>query len=165
MRAATSIPALLRSVVAGLTFLTLLTAGAIAQAPKPVWFIDEGDVGVFAKWGIPETDAVGMVLSCEAGRIAILPALYAMQEPASVPDVAFTVDGNTMRRSAELIFSERDAAYQAKISVATSDNLIDALRRGSSLTYDFAPPLVEGSSFTLSLSGSAKAIDRVLRGC
>lgn len=138
---------------------------ALAQE-EPRWFADVGSVGKFAKWGIPETDAVGFSIECEpGGGIEMRPALYAMEQPPAVPDVAFKIDGEDFVRDAELEFSEADAAWQATVSINAADELIDALRRGAELTYDFEPPLREGDRFTLSLSGSARAIDTALEDC
>ncbi|MEO1102153.1 MAG: hypothetical protein AAFW98_00225 [Pseudomonadota bacterium] len=145
--------------------LTMLSDASVAQE-GPRWFADVGDVGAFAKWGIPETDAVGFTVSCEAGgAVEVRPALFAMEEPAEIPDIRFVVDGEPYLRDAKLAFSERDAAWQAAAVVAQDDALIGALRRGAELTYDFSPPLREGDEFTISLSGSAKAIDQVLEVC
>lgn len=124
------------------------------------------DEVALAKFGIPKTDAVGFEVVCiSAGVIEIRPALYAIAEPSQDPDIRFLVDGEPYVRDAKLGFSERDAAWQASAVIDRQDALVNALRRGSKLTYDFDPPLREGDAFTLSLSGSAKAIDEALENC
>lgn len=139
---------------------------ALAQTDQPRWFADVGDVYIAAKWGIPQTDAVGLAVRCaDGGMVVIAPALYALEKPDVIPDVAFTVDDQPYVRPLQLVFSERDEAWQAEIKVRRDDEVITAMRRGSRLTYDFAPPLQDGDAFTLSLSGSAKAIDTVLSAC
>ncbi len=144
----------------------LATTSIAAADEKPHWFADSGPVGALAKWGIPETDAVGFEVVCVAPkRVRIRPALFAMEEPAATPDIRFQVDGEPYLRTARLDFSERDGAWQASAEIARDDALVDAMRRGSKLTYNFSPPLREGDAFTISLSGSAKAIDEALNGC
>lgn len=148
-----------------LALLLLAAGGAVAQG-SPAWFADDSVSPVRARWGIPETDAVGFEVVCESpGRVALRPALFAMEKPDPVPDIRFDVDGDRYDRTATLAFSERDAAFQATAVVNRADPLIDALRRGSTVTYDFQPPLREGDAFTVSLKGSAKAIDDALAGC
>ncbi|WP_420391436.1 invasion associated locus B family protein [Acuticoccus sp.] len=139
--------------------------GSVALGAEPVWFVRDDAAGPGARWGIPQTDAVGLEVTCRGGRVIVRPALFAMEEPAQPPDVRFTVDGEDFVRDASLAFVERDAAWQAAAEVEPDDPLVDAMRRGSQLTYDFAPPLREGDAFTISLSGSAKAIDAVLSSC
>lgn len=132
---------------------------------EPRWFADPSD-RPRAKWGIPETDAVGFEVECLPGdTVAMRPALFAMAEPAAVPDIRFVVDGENFVRDAELAYSERDSAWQGWAKVDRGDALIDAIRRGNELTYDFQPPLRDGDAFTLSLTGSARAIDEALEGC
>lgn len=144
----------------------VLVAGSAAAVEKPRWFNAGSDAEALARWGIPETDAVGFEVMCRSdGTIIVKPALFAMQEPASDPNIRFMVDGEPYVRDAKLAFSERDKAWQASAVIPRDDALIDALRRGSKLTYDFDPPLREGDAFTLSLSGSAKAIDAALDKC
>jgi hypothetical protein len=148
----------------------LLVAGAalapLAAQPVPEWFADEDAAPVRARWGIPGMDAVGFEVLCAApGRVAIRPALFAMSEPAELQQIRFDIDGDRYERNATLAFSERDGAFQATAVVSREDPLIDALRRGSDVTYDFLPRLREGDEFTVSLSGSAKAIDAALEGC
>lgn len=146
--------------------LTAAAGAALASDAKPAWFADESDEAAVAKWGIPQSDAVGFEVKCAgAGRVVMAPALYAPDRPDAVPDIVFTVDGEPYVRSATLTFSERDAAWQAEAVVPTGDALVAALRRGSTLAYDFSPPLREGDRFSLSLSGSARAIDAALEGC
>ncbi|MEM9222841.1 MAG: hypothetical protein AAGB11_10605 [Pseudomonadota bacterium] len=140
-------------------------AGVVATEGKPRWFSNVGEAGAFARWGIPETDAVGFVVSCEEGGVSLLPALYAVDKPSATPGVRFIVDGDDYVRDAQLRFSEEDAAWQALVAVNAEDSLITAMRRGNELTYDFEPPLREGDAFTIDLSGSAKAIDAVLEAC
>lgn len=138
----------------------------MAAKDGPRWFTDVGGETVRAKWGIPETDAVGFEVVClERGQLGMRPALFAIEEPAAVPQIRFSVDGEAFDRPAKLDFSERDQAFQASAIIPRDDALIDALRRGRELTYDFDPPLREGDAFTLSLSGSAKAIDAALDKC
>ncbi len=145
--------------------ITLLFAGG-ALAEGPLWFADEAADPVRAKWGIPQTDAVGFEVVCEAtGRVVIRPALFTFEEPAEMPQLRFDVDGDLYDRDLTLVFSERDKAWQATAVVIRSDAIISALRRGSEVTYDFEPPLREGDAFTVSLSGSASAIDDALEGC
>ena len=144
----------------------LASTSGVAAEEKPRWFADIGDVGAHAKWGIPETDAVGFEVECvEDARVKIRPALFAMEEPDALPDIRFSVDGEPYVRSAHLDYSELDGAWQASAVLSKNDALVDAMRRGSELTYDFTPPLREGDAFTISLSGSAKAIDAALDGC
>lgn len=139
---------------------------AHADADAPRWFTDIGEAKVAAKWGIPETDAVGFDMRClEDGTIIMRPALYAIDKPDIVPDIALTVDDEPYVRPLRLVFSELDGAWQAEIPVARDDAVIAALRRGNTLTYDFAPPLRDGDAFTLSLTGSARAIDAALSAC
>ncbi len=131
-----------------------------------MWFADDSAATVRAKWGIPGMNAVGFEVVCvEPGRVAIRPALFAAEELAEVPPIRFDVDGDRFDRTATLIFSEPDGAWQATATVGRDDPIIDALRRGSAVTYDFQPPLREGDRFTVSLSGSAKAIDGALADC
>lgn len=154
--------------MAGTVATVALCAAAVPSSAQeePRWFTDVGDVGAFARWGIPETDAVGFTIECEAdGGVEMRPALYAMEEPSTVPNVTFNIDGQAYVRDARLVFSEADAAWQAAVNVSGDDALINALRRGARLTYDFDPPLREGDRFTLSLSGSARAIDAALVNC
>lgn len=133
---------------------------------EPRWFLDADDKAALARWGIPESDAVGFEVVClENGAIEIRPALYAIDEPPEMPDIRFDVDGEPYVRHAKLGFSERDAAWQASTVVGREDSLVDALRRGNELTYDFDPPLRPGDSFTIDLTGSAKAIDAALKNC
>lgn len=144
----------------------MISTPASALDEKPRWFADQSDDEAVALWGIPETDAVGFSLRCEGGGAVVMaPALYAVEEPEVMPDVAFTVDGEAYVRPVTLRYSERDAAWQAVARVGKTDALIAALRRGSKLTYDFAPPLRDGDMFSLSLSGSARAIDAALKRC
>ncbi|GAB5374744.1 MAG: hypothetical protein AcusKO_12060 [Acuticoccus sp.] len=143
-----------------------LMAGTAAAQEEPRWFTATGDATALARWGIPESDAVGFEVVCyDDGTILIRPALFAMDEPADVPDIRFSVDGEPYLRDARLDFSNRDAAWQASAVIDRGDALVNALRRGSELTYDFDPPLREGDAFTISLSGSAKAIDAALENC
>ncbi|WMS44883.1 hypothetical protein RDV64_11040 [Acuticoccus sp. MNP-M23] len=153
--------------VRAIALAVMLVWSSVAAADeKPRWFADVGTVGAFAKWGIPETDAVGFEVVCvENERVRIRPALFAVEEPAAMPDIRFQVDGEPYLRSARLDFSERDGAWQASSVLSKNDALVDAMRRGSKLTYDFSPPLRQGDAFTISLSGSAKAIDAALDGC
>ncbi|MEM0906436.1 MAG: hypothetical protein AAGJ94_03665 [Pseudomonadota bacterium] len=153
------------AVGAAVAALGLGTASTALAQEKPRWFA-VGDASNLARWGIPDTDAVGFEVIClNSGEVEMRPALFAMSEPTATPDIRFLVDGEPYVRDAKLGFSERDAAWQASAVVARDDALINALRRGSSLTYDFDPPLREGDSFTISLSGSAKAIDSALEDC
>jgi hypothetical protein len=143
----------------------LVVAGA-AFAGEPVWFVDAAGDPPAAKWGIPGTDAVGFVVACgEDGGAVVSPALYAMERPAEAPDVLFVIDGDRYVRDARLVFSERDGAFRAEIVVPRTGALIEGMRRGYDLTYDFEPVLREGDRFTLSLSGSADAIDEALGAC
>ncbi len=145
---------------------SVLVAASAAAQGEPRWFADVRDEVALAKFGIPKTDAVGFEVVClGSGVIEIRPALYAIAEPSQDPDIRFLVDGEPYVRDAKLGFSERDAAWQASAVIDRQDALVDALRRGSKLTYDFDPPLREGDAFTLSLSGSAKAIDEALENC
>lgn len=146
--------------------MLLATTSIAAADDKPHWFSDVGTVGAYAKWGIPETDAVGFEVVCvHPARVKIRPALFAMDEPAAMPDIRFQVDGEPYIRTAKLDYSERDGAWQASSELSRDDALVDAMRKGSKLTYNFDPPLREGDAFTISLSGSAKAIDKALDGC
>lgn len=149
------------------TLLAIALAAVPAAAEdEPRWFADIKDEAVLAKWGIPEADAVGFVVAClDNGELEIKPALFAIEQPDEVPHIRFLVDGEPYVRNAKLGFIERDVAWQASAVVRRDDALVDALRRGSKLTYDFDPPLREGDAFTLSLSGSAKAIDEALKNC
>jgi len=155
----------------GLVIAAALGAASAAAAqaePKsePRWFADLRASEPAAKWGIPESNAVGFTVSCRGdGLLEVRPALFAITPPDVVPDIRFMVDGEAYVRQATLDFSERDTAWQASALVAPDDEVIDALRRGEEVTYDFDPPLREGDAFTLSLSGSAKAIDEVLEEC
>ena len=88
-----------------------------------------------------------------------------MTEPQTEQKLRFTVDGDTFVRDARLVFSERDAAWQASAAVATDDALLAALKRGHAITYDFAPPLRPGDAFTVSLKGSADALGDVIEAC
>lgn len=143
----------------------LVASGSGGAVEKPRWFSDANEATV-AKWGIPEVGAVGFVVRCDrAGTIWMMPALYAMAEPGKVPDVRFEIDGKPFVRSARLAFLKDDQAWQAAVRLRKDDALIDAMRKGSRLSYDFEPPLREGDRFTLSLSGSAKAIDKALEAC
>ncbi|MEM6761587.1 MAG: hypothetical protein AAF615_01795 [Pseudomonadota bacterium] len=142
-----------------------LSAPVLAEDDKPRWFASVSDTDAFARWGIPETDAVGFEVVCSTGDVVLRPALYAMEKPAELPQIRFSVDGEDYLRDAKFAFSELDAAWQAETVVERQDGLVDAMRRGSELTYDFDPPLRTGDEFTLSLSGSAKAIDEALEGC
>lgn len=149
-----------------LAAVLLVAAGAALAEGTPAWFADEDASPVRAKWGIRGTDAVGFEILCLApGEVSLRPALFAVAEPASAPTVRFDVDGSRYERPASLAYSERDGAFQATAVVGRTDPLIDALRRGTAVTYDFEPPLREGDAFTVSLSGSAKAIDTALAGC
>ncbi|MEM7695723.1 MAG: hypothetical protein AAF318_14825 [Pseudomonadota bacterium] len=141
-------------------------AASAGQADTPRWFSEGGSGDVHAKWGIPQTDAVGFEVMCEdGGSVVIRPALYAMDAPDSAPDIRFEVDGEGFVRDATLDFSERDAAWHAKAVVSKEDALIGALRRGNRVSYDFEPPLRDGDRFSLDLTGSAKAIDAMLDAC
>lgn len=143
----------------------MLVAGT-ALAGEPEWFADVGPQGAAAKWGIPESNVVGFTVECvKDGPITIRPALFATSEPAPMHDIGFVVDGEVFRRNAALKFSPDDGAWQAEAEVARDDHLIAALRRGNEVTYDFEPPLREGDRFTLSLKGSAAAIDQALEQC
>ncbi|MBJ3776084.1 invasion associated locus B family protein [Acuticoccus mangrovi] len=144
---------------------SLFVSGALAEEPEPHWYAGLGEAGGYARWGIPESDAVGFEVACHDDGVMLRPALYAMEEPAQTPDIRFDVDGTDYVRDATLSFNELDAAWQASATVGRNDALIDAMRRGSKLSYDFDPPLREGDAFTLSLSGSAKAIDQALQNC
>lgn len=147
-------------------FAVVLAVASAAAQDKPRWFADVRDNLALAKWGIPKTEAVGFEVVCLGqGTIEIRPALYAITQPAETPDIRFMIDGEPYVRDAKLGFSERDAAWQASAVIGRDDGLINALRRGSKVTYDFDPPLREGDAFTLSLSGSAKAIDAALENC
>ena len=150
-----------------LLVLAFVVAGYPATAEEePRWYSDVGDVGAYAKWGIPDTDAVGFEVVClDSGHVEMRPALYAVEQPMQLPDIRFSIDGEAYVRDAKLGFSKRDFAWQASAVVSKDDAIIDAMRRGSKLTYDFDPPLRDGDAFTLSLSGSAKAIDAALDAC
>lgn len=140
------------------------TPAAIAQSPR--WFADAaGGAGPRAKWGIPESDAVGFEVLCGGGGVVLRPALFAVEELADPPPIRFTVDGTDFVRDATLTFDEASQAWQAAALVALDDDLITAMRRGTELTYDFDPPLRQGDAFTVSLSGSAKAINAAIRTC
>lgn len=141
-----------------------LAAGA-AVAETPRWFTAAGAAGLSARWGIPSTDAVGFEIRCEGAGVRAQPALYAVNEPSARPQVRFRIDGEDHLRPADLTYRERDGAWQASALLPRDDSLIDALRRGEELTYDFEPMLREGDAFTLSLTGSAKAIDEALEAC
>lgn len=148
-----------------LAIVLVATGAAVAQG-SPVWFADDDAAPVRAKWGIPGMNAVGFEVVCvEPGRVAIRPALFAVEQLAEVPQIRFEVDGDRYDRSATLAYSEPDGAWQAMATVGREDPVIDALRRGSDVTYDFLPPLREGDEFTVSLSGSAKVIDAALERC
>lgn len=146
-------------------FCAALPLSGAAQ-DGPHWFTVRGDGGFVAQWGIPETDAVGFSVVCvEAERIMLRPALYAYDTPDELPAIRFTVDGTTYVRTLDLVFNQRDAAWQATTKIDADDAVIDALRRGNEVTYDFDPPLRPGDAFTVSLKGSADAIDEVLETC
>ncbi|RAH99434.1 hypothetical protein DLJ53_23215 [Acuticoccus sediminis] len=137
-----------------------------SAANEPRWFVQEAPSGNVAFWGVPDTDAVGFTVSCTSGSNVILsPALYAMSEPTGSQKIRFTVDDDTYVRDALLVFSERDAAWRATAVVSTEDEVLTALKRGSTVTYDFDPPLREGDAFTVSLKGSGDAINKVIDGC
>ncbi|WP_157961901.1 hypothetical protein [Acuticoccus kandeliae] len=148
-------------------FVGVLAMMATASfAASPLWFADEKDPASGAKWGIPNSDAVGFVVSCNGpGRVAMRPALYAMEAVEPAPKIRFTVDEAAYEREAEFAFSKADAAWQAYAVVSRDDPLVDALRRGTEVTYDFDPRQRDGDAFTVSLSGSAEVIDQALEDC
>jgi hypothetical protein len=136
-----------------------------ADAADPRWFADGSGGGTVAKWGIAESDAVGFSVGCESGFVVVSPELYAVEEPAASLTIRFSVDGKPYDRRATLTYDETINAWHAKAKVADDDALIEAMRKGKRLTYDFDPPLRDGDAFTVSLSGSAKVIDEALEGC
>lgn len=165
MRASRSTRRWPKRAILATAFCAALTVDSAAQ-DEPHWFNVEGAMGAVAQWGIPETDAVGFSVVCvESDRVMLRPALYAADAPEQMPSIRFTVDGTTYVRTLDLVFNERDAAWQATTKIAADDAIIDALRRGNEVTYDFDPPLRPGDAFTVSLKGSANAIDEVLETC
>ncbi|ORE94440.1 hypothetical protein [Acuticoccus yangtzensis] len=151
----------------GLTTPVLLAALTLSgAATEPRWFIKNDPAGHVAMWGVPSTEAVGFVVTCGGTRTIVLsPALYAMDEPQGPSRIRFTVDEMSYVRAANLVFSERDAAWQASAVVPADDDILTAFRRGRSLTYDFDPPRRAGDAFTVSLDGSAAPLDDVISGC
>lgn len=156
-----------RSTRASLSALAVLVAAGAtaAAAADPRWFADTTGASPVAMWGIEGSDAVGFRVLCESGVVVVSPELYAVEEPGRSLTIRFSVDGATYDRLATLVYDGTIEAWHARAQVDDDDALIDAMRRGSELTYDFDPPLREGDSFTVSLSGSAKAIDLALEGC
>ena len=150
-----------------LTIILVMSATASAAAEEPRWFADTvGDPSVaVAKWGIKDTNAVGFWVGCEGGAVLVSPELYALDEPARALTIRFTIDGTDYDRPATLTYDDTIKAWHARARIPSDDALIAGMRRGSKLTYDFDPPLRQGDSFTVSLSGSAKAIDEALGGC
>ncbi len=131
-----------------------------------MWFLKKDLVGVVALWGVPETHAVGFVVTCDDhSKVILSPALFTMDEPKAGQQLRFTVDGTTFVRDARLVFSERDAAWRASAAVGVEDELLLALKSGRAMTYDFAPPLRDGDAFTVSLKGSSVALADVLSAC
>ncbi|MCF3935976.1 hypothetical protein L1787_21535 [Acuticoccus sp. M5D2P5] len=111
-------------------------------------------------------DAVGFEVICDGpGNLVLRPALFSETALDERPNVRYDVDGEAYTRPASMDVTEREGYWQAASHVSREDPLIDALRRGSALTYDFSPPRRDGDAFTLSLSGSANAIDEVLAQC
>lgn len=159
---------------AGMRWLSvlLLAACVVASVPPaaqeagPRWFTDIEANYAAAKWGIPETDAVGLVIECDGpSRLIVRPTLYALEEVTPPPSIVLSVDGEEFVRRGEMEFSERVSAWQGIARIVRTDPLIAALRRGSEVTYNFRPEQSPDDRFALSLSGSARAIDAALEAC
>jgi len=156
-----------RQIAAGL-LAALIAVPALAQDPE--WQINRiPSETILATLGVPETDDVRMQIACDpANRFDLVMSTFYMtpHRETRTPAMAFTVDGTTFVRGLRFKpFSPFYGGYEAEVVVAADDPLLSAMRAGRQLSATLHPPNGANTTITLSLAGSAAAIDNLLQQC
>ncbi|GAB5374745.1 MAG: hypothetical protein AcusKO_12070 [Acuticoccus sp.] len=156
--------------VAAAGLLTGLAGAPAALAQDPTWEVNTlPRTTVLASLGVPETDDVRLQITCDPDyRFELtLSAFYITprRERLTVA-MAFDVDGTQFVRGLRFTpFNEFYGGYAAEVVVASDDPLLAAMRAGSQLSATLHPPSAVNNTVTISLAGSAVAIDTLLQQC
>ncbi|MCQ0986842.1 hypothetical protein [Jiella marina] len=140
-------------------------ASAMAQEGL-IWHGYRYDGRGSASFGIPETDATPLTITCP-GRDRSLTIDFRFDLPPDFladPHVRLEVDGAEFRQVANAIYGAEGAAHFPSLPVHGGDPLVGALMRGQTLTV-FPPAKTGAAPYTISLSGSAAVMREFLAPC
>lgn len=150
-------------------FLAAMTATPVL-AQNTSWQVNRvPSETVLATLGVAETDDVRMRITCDpANRFNLsLSAFYTTpHRETRTPAMAFAVDGTRFVRG--MRFRPYDTfygGYEAEVVISTDDPLLAAMRAGREISATLHPPNAAYTTVTISLAGSAAAIDDLLQQC